>query len=164
MCKLFRKRVAVTGHRENGEFDAEQDDQHQAEPEGREADAEGGNDADNLVRQPALIARRDRRHRHGDQYRQHNAAKHQRQSGLDARGDQLQHIDLVEDRAPHLAVREVAQEVEILGEHGLIEAVLRADAGDRFGGGAGAEQNASGVAGDQPDKDERDHADAEQHR
>ncbi len=76
----------------------------------------------------------------------------------------LQHVDLVEDRAAHLALEEVADEIEVLRPHRLIEAVLGADVGDGGGGGAGAEKDAGGIARDQPDENEGDDADAEQNR
>ncbi len=78
--------------------------------------------------------------RNGEQ----NAGEHQHQRRLDPRGDQLQDVDLVEDRLAHFAVAEVANEVEILKPDRLVEAVLLADLRDRRGRRPGAEQDAAG--------------------
>ena len=93
------------------------------------------------------IPRRDRGQRYRDQERQDDAGQHQRQRRLDAGADERQDIDLVQDRAAQLALREVLQEVEVLHPERLVEAVLGADVRDRGRRRAGAEHGARGIAG-----------------
>jgi len=76
----------------------------------------------------------------------------------------LQHIDLEGDRAAHLSMHQVFDEVEILLPDRLIEAELRADIGYGFRRRLGAEQNARRIARDQPDQDEGDDGNTDDHR
>ena len=49
MRELVAERLAVAGDRQDAELDAEQDDQHQRQPERRKADAEGRDDAHRMI-------------------------------------------------------------------------------------------------------------------
>src|SRR5215831_8508079 len=66
--------------------------------------------------------------------------------------------------ATTLALEQVEEEIAVLHQDRLIEAVLAVDGRNRLLGAAHAEQNAGGVARDQMHQHEGDDADPEQHR
>ena len=156
--------IAVARDREQVEFYAEHNDEHDAEPEGGKAEARRRYEADGVVDGAAAVSRRDGGKRHGYHHGQQHAADDEEQGRGHTFADQPQDVDAVEDGGSHLAVEEILDEVEILQPQGLIEAELRADARDRLGCRFGSEQDAGRIARDCADEGKGDDADAEQHR
>ncbi len=74
-CSWESRVPPVPADREPAELDAEDDEQDDAEPEGRHAEAHERHDAHDVVRQPVPPDRRRRRQRQRDEHREEGGQK-----------------------------------------------------------------------------------------
>src|SRR3546814_6133531 len=72
MMEMLDEGLAIARYREPAEPDAEQDDEHDAEPERRQAEPQRRVDADELIGEPAAVPGRQRRQRRRDRHRQNH--------------------------------------------------------------------------------------------
>ena len=112
-----------TRDRQPAQQDAEDEDQHQRQPEDRDGLAEDG-DRQRRAVDPAIGAqRRD----NAERYRYHECQDQRRHSDgdgdADALGDEVRHLLVGEQRAAEIAPQQVADPVEILDRQRPIEAV-----------------------------------------
>ena len=162
--EMIEEPLAIARHREQPELHAEDDDQHDPQPEGREAEPGGRQDAEQMVRQAAAPAGREDGERHGQHQRQQDAETQQLDGGHDPLGDHAADRNLVDHRGAEIAAAEIHQEVEVLQDQRLVEPELGADARHRLRRRLAAEQRPDRLPGQRMDQHEGDQADPQQHR
>ena len=154
--------------RQPAEGDAEQQDEHQPDPEGRRRVGQQREDRDHRVGSGAHPPRRQHAQPHSQQDRQGERGQHQRQGRRQAFQDQPEDRPVVAVGVAEVELHDVPQIVAELDRQRLVEPVLLAQLGNVFGvrGARLARHHVDGVARrevqqreveDDDPEDDRDH-------
>ena len=157
------KRRVHTKDRKPAQVDGGDDDEDQAEPEGRHvANDERGAHAHPIDRGPLPRRRQNTEHDAGGG-RQAEARAGEDQRVAELRQQQLDDRLVHDGREAKVAVQRAPEPLHVLHVNGLIEPERAAELGQRLGGPHRAEQRPRHVAGDELHPEEDHDGDAEEH-
>jgi hypothetical protein len=161
-------RVQATGSRPRDREDPEPDPEHQRQddrqPERRQAERHREHEADGLVDGATTPDRSDCGERDRENKGEQGRIADQQERERDPGRSQRRHVRLVEERDAEVPAERVAKVIQVLLPQRKVEAELVADAGHQLGRRPAAEDRNCGVAGNESDEQEDDHAHSEEDR
>src|SRR5207249_4923185 len=155
-----------TGVREPAQVEREEDDDQRPEPEARQGQADEAADARSDVDARARADRRQQSERYAEGDRDERGGRGELERRGEALGDLDEDGTSGADRVPSVTVEERAEPIPVLDEERLVEAEVRTQARELLGRERRrrAESRRDGVAGDEPDEQEREERDADEGR
>ena len=162
MPEIGDEGIADSPRRETGEPQAEQDDQHQPEPEGGQAEDADAEDSHGLIGPAPPVAGRGNRQAEGQEDREHQPIGQEEERRRQPLEDDIEDRGAKGQRLAEIGAQQVHHVIAVLHQQRLIEAVAGTHGRDRFQGRAGSQHDAHGIPRRQLGQDERHQADAEQ--
>ena len=157
--------LSVAPDRERAsEVQCEREQQHDPDPERREAEADERDGADDMVGRPIPPGRGDRCKRYRDHDREQGPEPDEPEGDGQALDDEATGRDAVEERRAQIPVHETGEKAPVLGRQRLVEPPFLMEKGDALRGRPRAEHRPRRVARDEMDEEEDEEGDPEGNR
>ena len=161
--QVLEERASIAADREYRNPDAEDEEEDDPHPVGRQAEAADHEPTDEVVRRAVAVGRGERAERDGNEKRKHHDVEDEEQLRPQPLDDEDQRRLAVEVGIAEIAMEELREEDAVLDEDRLIEAPDGAELRNAFGRGVNVEGDDRRIARHDAHEDEHHQADPNEH-